>query len=131
MAKEFLGVGWAFPLRIDADGSFARSEHDEDIREAIRIILSTVPGERVMRPEFGCGIHEYVFAVLNAANLALMEREVEKALTLFEPRIEVVSVTAAPDSDAVGKVVIDIAYRVVSTNSRRNMVYPFYLAEKE
>lgn len=129
MAKEFLGIGWKFPLKIDASGKFALSRYEEDIKESIRIILGTVPGERIMQPEFGCGIYDYVFSTINISNLALMEEEVKKALTLYEPRIEIIDIKASPDTNKDGLVLIEIEYHIISTNSRQNLVYPFYLTE--
>ena len=129
MAKEFLGIGWKFPIKLDSSGKFKLSKYEEDIEESIRIILGTIPGERVMRPEFGCGIYEYVFSTINISNLALIEEEVKKALTLYEPRIEIINVKASPDTNRDGLVLIEIEYRVISTNTRQNLVYPFYLTE--
>lgn len=130
MKREFLGTGWKFPLTLEADGHIALSLEDEDIREAIVIILSTTPGERVMRPEFGCGIHEYVFSVINSNNLLLIEDEVKRALVLYEPRITVDNIHIQPDASDGGKLMIHIDYTILSSNSRFNMVYPFYLTEK-
>ena len=129
MAKEFLGIGWKFLIKLDSSGKFKLSKYEEDIEESIRIILGTIPGERVMRPEFGCGIYEYVFSTINISNLALIEEEVKKALTLYEPRIEIINVKASPDTNRDGLVLIEIEYRVISTNTRQNLVYPFYLTE--
>ena len=129
MSKEFLGVGWKFPIRLDNDGKFALSQHEEDIREAILIILKTEPGERVMEPEFGCGIYEYIFSSISISNLMLMEESVKKALLIYEPRIEVNQVKASPDYQENGLVLISIDYTVSSTNERQNLVYPFYLKE--
>lgn len=129
MKKEFLGTGWKFPVSLEG-GTFELVEEDKDIREAILIILSTTPGERVMRPEFGCGIHNYVFSVINSSNLLMIENEVTKALTLYEPRVNIEVVKAEPDSSEGGKLLVHIEYTVRSSNSRFNMVYPFYLTEK-
>ena len=129
MAKEFLGIGWKFLIKLDSSGKFKLSKYEEDIEESIRIILGTIPGERVMRPEFGCGIYEYVFSTINISNLALIEEEVKKALTLYEPRIEIIKIKASADTNREGLVLIDIEYRVISTNTRQNLVYPFYLTE--
>jgi len=129
MAKEFLGIGWKFLIKLDSSGKFKLSKYEEDIEESIRIILGTIPGERVMRPEFGCGIYEYVFSTINISNLALIEEEVKKALTLYEPRIEIIKIKASADTNREGLVLIDIEYRVISTNTRQNLVYPFYLIE--
>jgi len=130
MKKEFLGSGWKFPVSLDNRNGFELVSEDEDIREAILIILNTVPGERVMRPEFGCGIHNYVFSVVNSSNLSMIENEIVKALTLYEPRIVIDDIKAEVDSSDAGRLLINIDYTVTSSNSRYNMVYPFYLTEK-
>ncbi len=129
MSKEFLGVGWKFPIQLDNNGKFILSKYEEDIKEAILIILKTEPGERVMEPEFGCSIYEYVFSTINISNLMLMEESVKKALLIYEPRIEVSQVKASPDYQENGLVLISIDYTVSSTNERQNLVYPFYLKE--
>ena len=100
----------------------------EDIREAILIILGTAKGERLMRPEFGCVIHEYVFCSMDVVNLHLIENAVREALIMWEPRIKVISVKAEPDSEE-GKLLMEIDYQVRTTNTRFNLVYPFYLKE--
>ena len=129
MAKEFLGVGWKFPVQVTPSGGIALSEHEADIKEAIWIILSTAKGERVMRPDFGCGIHDLVFAPINVATLTLVENSVREALTVYEPRIELIAVKASPERADEGKLIVSIDYRVRSTNNRFNLVYPFYLKE--
>jgi len=131
MAKEFLGKGWKFPVKIDAEGQIAMSEHEQDIKEAIWIILSTAKGERLMRPDFGCGIHDYVFASINTTNLALIESSVREALTLWEPRIELTDVKVSTEKIDEGKLMINIDYKVRTTNNQFNLVYPFYLTEGE
>ncbi len=127
MAKEFLGIGWKFPVRLNHAGEFEKSKYEEDIKESILIILKTAKGERFLHPEFGCGIYDYIFSPINSTNLSLMETEVENALKLYEPRIDVEEVSAVPKNESV--VLIKIEYTVRSTNSRRNIVYPFYLKE--
>ncbi len=127
MAKEFLGKGWKFPVRINHKGEFEISKYEEDIKESILIILKTAKGERFLHPDFGCGIYDYVFSPINSTNLSLIQTEVENALKLFEPRIEVEKVSASPKNENL--ILIEIDYFVRSTNSRRNMVYPFYLKE--
>jgi phage baseplate assembly protein W len=129
MAKEFLGTGWKFPLRVDSSGKIVFSRHEEDIREAIWIILSTARGERVMRPDFGCGIHDMVFAPINVGTLNQIETTVREALTNFEPRIELVDVSVSDSEADTGKLLISINYRVRSTNHEFNLVFPFYLKE--
>ena len=105
------------------------SEYEQDIKEAIWIILSTSKGERVMQPDFGCGIHDFVFASINTTTLGLVESTVHEALTLWEPRIEVLDVTVSSEQVGVGKLLIEIHYRVRTTNNEFNLVYPFYLTE--
>lgn len=126
-ADEFLGRGVAFPVTTDDDGRVDSAAGRTDIEQAIRIILGTAPGERVMRPQFGCGIHERVFDSLSTTTRTLIEDDVRDALIEWEPRIEVLSVQTldAPGEDGVLDVSID--YRVRTTNTEANLVYPFYL----
>lgn len=131
MAKEFLGVGWKFPVNVDKARKARQSQYEEDVKEAIWIILSTAKGERVMRPEFGCGIHELVFAPISATTLASVENAVREALILWEPRIEVIDIDVSADDDSVGKLLVGIDYRIRTTNSQFNLVFPFYLTEGE
>jgi phage baseplate assembly protein W len=129
MAREFLGAGWKFPIRINARGGFSLSRAEQDIEEAIWIILATSKGERVMEPDFGCGMHDYVFAPNDPATRGAIAYEVQKALIEYEPRIEagVPRVEASPE--AANRLLIRIDYRVRSNNEKRNLVYPFYLQE--
>ncbi len=129
MAKEFLGRGWRFPVNVTPAGQIMMSEHEEDIKESIRVILSTSKGERVMRPDFGCGIYEFVFATINTTTIGLIEASVREALTLWEPRIELTNVNVATDKAEEGMLHISIDYRVRTTNNEFNLVYPFYLNE--
>lgn len=129
MAKAFLGTGWTFPARVDSAGRIRLSKHEEDIEEAIRIILSTSKGERVMRPDFGCGIHDLVFESINAALLRQVQTSVYEALTMFEPRIELITVEVSDKEAHRGQLLISVDYRVRSTNTVFNLVYPFYLSE--
>ncbi|HEX3034038.1 MAG TPA: GPW/gp25 family protein [Thermodesulfobacteriota bacterium] len=130
MAKEFLGRGWKFPVMVDtATGRIAMSEYEQDIKESIRIILSTSKGERVMRPDFGCGIHELVFAPINPTTVNLVQNTVQEALTLWEPRIELINVDVSTENADGGQLLVSIDYRVRATNNRFNLVYPFYLKE--
>lgn len=126
MDRNFLGRGLAFPVETDADGAVRTAVGEDDIEQSIRIILGTARGERVMRPEFGCGVHERVFASLDTATRTLVEDDVREALREWEPRIEVLSVTAR-DGDDPGELLVEVDYRVRSTNTERNLVYPFYL----
>lgn len=139
MGGVFLGTGWKFAARQDdakagivmREGEISLSREEEDIGESIRIIICTAPGERLMHPDFGCGIHDYVFAPNNVRTAGLIRYHVEQALDRWEPRIELdqVEVLPAPDDPAV--ILITIAYRVKSTDSRFNLVYPFYLERGE
>jgi phage baseplate assembly protein W len=128
--REFLGRGWAFPVQLDAaTGTVAIAEYEEDIRQAIRIILGTAPGERVMRPDFGCGIYDMVFEVIDAATLTRVNNLIQQSLTLYEPRIELLRVDVDPYQAAQGRLDVSIDYRVRSTNQAGNLVYPFYFRE--
>ena len=127
MGQEFLGVGWKFPVRLDEKGAVGLSQYEEDIRESIWIILSTAPGERLMRPDFGCGIHEYVFAPNNTRTAGLVRQKVEEALSRWEPRIEVQEVLVEADAEESTVLLVQIAYRVRASDSSFNLVYPFYL----
>lgn len=129
MAKEFLGRGWKFPVNVNSAGKIEPSEYEEDIEEAIRIILSTSGGERVMRNDFGCAIHDFVFALINTSTIAMIEASVREALAMWEPRIELIEVNISTDKAGEGLLPISIDYRVISTNNEFNMVYPFYLKE--
>ena len=130
LGKEFLGRGWSFPVRLlPGSGRIAAVEHDEDIRQSIRIILGTSKGSRVMRPDFGCGIHDRVFATIDTATITQIKRDVEEALRTYEARIDLLSVAvdSAPLYD--GRLDVQIDYRVRSTNQSDNYVYPFYFRE--
>lgn len=129
MAKDFLGKGWKFPVQVDEMGRIALSEYEEDIQEAIRIILLTSLGERVMRPEFGAGLHDYVFETMSATNIGNIQTAIQDGLIEWEPRIEVLVVNVEPDPAEMGKLLIDIDYRVRATNTQFNLVFPFYLEE--
>jgi phage baseplate assembly protein W len=131
-----LGSGVAFPLRVDARGGLALAHEDDDVREAISVILGTAPGERPMRPEFGCGIHDYVFESVDAYLVGRLQQEVRIALDRWEPRIEVTSIELSVERTAQGGlvndlVVIDIGYRLRATSDARNLVYPFYVIPAE
>jgi phage baseplate assembly protein W len=125
---DFLGSGWSFPIRVDKQGEIALVSREEDIRQAILVILGTSPGERVMRPDFGAGLKALVFEPINTATKALVKHRVEEALLLWEPRIDSVEVTMA-DERSLGRLLLDIRYRVRATNTFFNLVYPFYLLE--
>jgi phage baseplate assembly protein W len=130
-APEFVGRGWAFPLRTDANGDMALVGQEREIEEAIRLILGTAYGERPMRPEFGCAIHDFVFAGADAATAAQIGFEVRASLRRWEPRIDVVDVLVTSDPAETNVLYIDIRYAIKATNDRRNLVFPFYLIPEE
>ncbi|GAA1935904.1 GPW/gp25 family protein [Streptomyces sodiiphilus] len=127
MAQQFIGAGWAFPPRTDATGSIALVRGDRELEESIRLILMTSPGERPMRPEFGCGLNEYVFAPADAGTAGQLAYEVRRALERWEPRIEVGDVVVRFDEADEGVLYIDIGYAVRGSNDPRNLVFPFYV----
>jgi phage baseplate assembly protein W len=124
-----LGIGWGFPIEADskAEARFRIAEYEESVRQSIWIILSTAKGERAMRPTFGCGLNELVFAVNNSTTHATARFEVSEALKNWEPRIEVLGVEAATSGNRGEQLLISIDYRVRTTDNRFNLVYPFYL----
>jgi len=128
--KDFLGRGWAMPVSIDPQsGLIATAEYEEDIRQAIRIILETAPGERVMRPNFGCGIHDLVFEAIDSTALQRIRSEVEDALRRYEARIDVLDVAADEDATSEGMLLVELEYRVRRPNQVGNLVFPFYYRE--
>jgi phage baseplate assembly protein W len=126
---DFLGRGWGFPIAVGLGDEINMVADDDDIREAIRIILETDPGERVMRPDFGAGLRHMVFEPINTSTMALVQRRVEAALVAWEPRITVQDVTVSAERAALGVLDIRIDYMVRKTNTFYNLVYPFYLQE--
>lgn len=127
MGDSFLGTGWHFPVQLDENGRIKLARHEESIQQSIWMILGTSPGERVMTPEFGCGLHDLVFAVNNARTAGEVTAAVTEALITWEPRIDLLDVAAYPDTDQPNLLLIEINYAVRTTNSRFNLVYPFYL----
>ena len=128
---SFLGQGWCFPPAVNGAGGIAMTVGERDIEAAVRIILSTAKGERVMRPEFGSIIQDFVFSPNNATTHGLLAYHVTDSLRQWEPRIEIISVDATSDPEEPAQVRIDIAYRIKATNDERNLVYPFYLIPQE
>lgn len=130
---DFLGSGWVFPLRADFanedsdNPQIALSSGEANIEESIRIILSTSQGERVMRPNFGCGLNRLIFAPINASTVGQITYHIRTALTEWEPRIDNIGVEVSLDSEEESRININVSYTVRSTNNRRNLVYPFYL----
>jgi hypothetical protein len=127
MSRDFLGKGWKFPVRVDGSGRIMLSQFEDDIREAIRIILLTAKGERVMRPQFGTGLHNFVFETMSATNIGTIQAAIQNALIEWEPRIELLSVSVKADQGEVGKLLINIDYEVRATNTQFNLVFPFYI----
>lgn len=126
----FLGRGWAFPPAFDgATGEAALVTEDEDIRQSLRILFDTRPGERVMHPTYGCRIHDYLFDPMNAATLRAMEAAIEQAILFFEPRITLQQAKVHITDAAEGRLAIDVTYTVRQTNARSNIVFPFYIDE--
>jgi phage baseplate assembly protein W len=131
MSEEFIGSGWAFPIRTDATGSIAVVSHDREIEESIRLIVGTAPGERPMRPEYGCAIHDYVFASIDADTAGRIAYEVRASLVRWEPRIDVIGVDVNVDPEDQTVAYIEIKYSVSDTNNPRNLVFPFYTLPAE
>lgn len=131
MAERFIGQGWSYPLATDSTGGIAMSSDDRNLVQAIRLILGTAPGERPMRPEFGCNIHDYVFAPADATTAGRMAAEVKRALARWEPRIDVESVEVSVDEVDRSAMYIDIHYTKKGSYDPRNLVFPFYLIPEE
>jgi phage baseplate assembly protein W len=128
---DLIGSGLSFPMRTDPRGGLALASGPDDVSQAIRIILGTTPGERPMRPEFGCGLSDFLFESLDSAAIGRLREEVIAALERWEPRIDVLDVTCQLGSGHDGVVLLDIAYALVSTNAVHNLVYPFYVVPAE
>jgi len=127
MQSDFLGVGWSSPVVLTPTGQIQMAEYDEAVRQSIWMILSTARGERVMRPDFGCGIYDLVFTTNPTGTLGQISNEVEQALTRWEPRIDLLDVQVVNDDQEPTQLLIQIHYRVRTTNNRFNLVYPFYI----
>jgi len=127
--RSFLGTGWNFPPTFRREWwGVEMLTGEEDVRSSLKIILSTITGERVMLPTFGCNLQPYVFEVMNVPNIAMIEKIVREALTYHEPRIIVENIVSTPFPDN-GYLEISIEYTIISTNTRYNYVFPFYLNE--
>lgn len=127
MSKKFLGRGWSFPIDVDADGKVTYSVEERKIQQSVLLVLGTARGERVMRPDFGSRLHELVFATINSSAKSLASLYVTEALVQWEPRIDVLRVAVRGEREGPGVLMIEVEYRVRSTNSIFNLVYPFYL----
>ena len=128
---EIIGSGLAFPLQVDRRGGIALARDEVDVEQAIELILATAPGERPMRPEFGCGVHDFVFDSIDANTVGQMELAIRDALDRWEPRVVVETVEFDLSDVDEGRLMIDIGYRVRVTNTIRNLVYPFYVIPAE
>jgi len=131
MTVDFIGAGWNFPLGVDAASRVGLARQARDIEQAIEIILRTAPGERPMRPEFGCRIQDHLFSPANSATAAAVAHEVRAALDMWEPRIDVEEVRIGFDGIDIGTFYIDILYRIRGDNDERNLVFPFYVIPDE
>jgi phage baseplate assembly protein W len=127
MSGDFLGVGWTSPVELDENGQVVMAKYEDCVRQSIWTILSTARGERLMRPDFGCGIHDLVFASNSAATIGEIVSEVSEALIEWEPRIDVLNVDVQTAPNQPNQLLIQINYQVRTTNNRFNLVYPFYL----
>lgn len=128
-ARDFLGVGWKFPLQVGPGGKIAQARYEHRIEEAIYLILSTAKGERVMLPDFGCGIHDLVFAPNNSITISSVVQSVRQALVAYEPRIDVLDINAETAPETPNLLLIRIDYRMRANNALGNLVYPFYIRE--
>jgi phage baseplate assembly protein W len=127
--RAYLGVGWRFPPQVTAQGELAQSSYEQRVEESIYLILSTSKGERVMLPDFGCGIHDLVFAPNNSATLSMVVQEVHSALSNQERRIDVLDVSADSSPDEANLLLIRVTYQIRDNNAIGNLVFPFYLQE--
>jgi phage baseplate assembly protein W len=129
VAGEFLGSGWAFPVQVDDGGAIVAAAGEDAVRQAIWMVLATAPGERVMRPTFGAGLADLVFAPNTPTTHGLVASSVRSALVEEEPRIDVLDVVVTADPAQPTRLLIEVDYTVRATNSRFNLVYPFYLQQ--
>lgn len=128
--KSFLGSGWSFPPRfMESTEGIEMSQDEHDIAESIFILLSTTPGERIMNPRYGCDLHSQVFATMNTSTKTIIQDLISTAILYFEPRVKVVAITVDDTNYLEGRLDVSIVYDIKGTNSRKNMVYPFYLTE--
>ena len=128
--REFLGVGWSWPVEATDDGDIELARYEESVRQSVWIILGTSPGERVMRPDFGCGLQDLVFSLGNATTEGLVADEVRLSLTRWEPRLDLIDVQVTNDPARPEVLLVRITYRVRATNNVFNLVYPFFLEQE-
>jgi uncharacterized protein len=131
MPQSYVGRGLSFPLRLNDRDRLSMVQDDADIRQSIQIIIMTIPGERVMRPNFGCQIHELIFHPANWHTATTAERYVREALEMWEPRISVEEIIVTPANDGEGQLIIDIKYQIKGQPDKRSLVYPFYLVPQD
>ena len=129
MRRDFLGTGWKFPIRVNPRGGLSLSSAEQRIQESIWLILATAPGERQMLPAFGCGIHSYVFAPNNPSTHGHIAHQVRRALTDWEPRIDVQEIRVDAPEGSPNLLLVRVDYRIRSTNVVQNLVYPFFMRE--
>lgn len=129
LTRDFLGIGWKFPVQVTPAGRIAQARYEQRIEESIFLILSTARGERVMLPDFGCGIHELVFASNSPGTTALVTQSVRQALSTFEPRIDVLDISVENPESQRNLLLIRVNYRIRANNALGNLVYPFYITE--
>jgi uncharacterized protein len=127
--REYLGVGWKFPLQVTPTGGLARARYERSVEQSIYLIMSTAKGERVMLPEFGCGIHELVFAPNTPGTIGLVAQQVRRALVTWEPRIDVLDIVVDSPPEEPNLLLIKVNYQIRANNALGNLVYPFYLKE--
>ena len=127
--RAYLGVGWKFPLQVTPGGQIAQARYEQRIEESIYLILSTARGERVMLPDFGCGIHELVFAPNNAMTRTLIVQTIRESLVRYEPRVDVLDLTVESPPEEPNLLLIRVNYQIRANNALGNLVYPFYLNE--
>ncbi|MEP6859875.1 MAG: GPW/gp25 family protein [Deltaproteobacteria bacterium] len=129
LRRPFLGTGWKFPLQVTPTGAIATSSEEQKIEESILLVLSTAPGERLMLPDFGCAIHDLVFEPNNSSTVTTVIDLVRRSLTEYEPRIDVIEVTAETSTEQQNLLLIRVDYRVRDNNAMANLVYPFFITE--
>ncbi len=129
MPRDFLGVGWKFPIQVTPDGKIAQARFEQRIEESIYLILSTAKGERVMMPDFGCGIHDLVFAPNNPGTISIVVSTVRQALVTYESRVDVLDINVETAAVQQNILLIRIDYRIRANNALGNLVYPFYINE--
>jgi len=131
VSDDFVGSGWGFPVMTDSTGGIALVRGPREVEESIRLILGTAPGERPMRPEFGCGIHDFVFAPLSASTIGRIREEVRQSILRWEPRVDLQAIDVRSDEDEPSLLLISISYSIRRTNDPRNLVFPFYVIPTE